>query len=88
MTTTEQPKGRTLTGIVTSDKRTKTVTVQVSRLKMHPKYRKQYKVSAKYHAHDENGEYHTGDRVVIRETRPLSKTKRWIVVEKLAVPNK
>lgn len=84
MTTNEQAKGRTLTGIVTSDKRSKTVTVEVSRLKMHPKYRKQYQVSDKYHAHDEKGEYHTGDKVVIRETRPLSKTKRWVVVSKLS----
>jgi small subunit ribosomal protein S17 len=83
MTTNEQAKGRTLTGIVTSDKRSKTVTVEVSHLKMHPKYRKQYKVSEKYHAHDEKGEYHTGDKVVIRETRPLSKTKRWTVIQKL-----
>jgi len=81
MTTTE-PKGRTLTGTVVSDKMTKTVVVEITRLKMHPKYKKQYKVSARYKAHDEKGEYHTGDRVIIRETRPLSKDKRFVVIAK------
>jgi len=81
MTTTES-KGRTLTGTVVSDKMTKTVVVEITRLKMHPKYKKQYKVSERYKAHDEKGEYHTGDRVIIRETRPLSKDKRFVVVAK------
>jgi small subunit ribosomal protein S17 len=84
MTTTEQPKGRLITGTVVSDKMTKTVVVEVSHLKMHPKYKKQYKVSVRYKAHDEKGEYHVGDRVVIRETRPMSKEKRWIVISKAA----
>ncbi len=83
MTTTEQPKGRTINGIVVSDKMTKTVVVEVSHLKMHPKYKKQFKVSARYKAHDEKGEYHVGDQVVIRETRPMSKEKRWIVTGKV-----
>jgi small subunit ribosomal protein S17 len=61
----------------------KTVIVEVTRLKMHPKYKKQYKVSTRYQAHDADGTYHVGDRVVIAETRPLSKTKRWIVARKL-----
>lgn len=74
---------RTLTGTVVSDKMTKTVVVKVSRLKMHPKYKKQYVVSERYKAHDESGQYHVGDRVVIRETRPLSKEKRWEVIEKV-----
>jgi small subunit ribosomal protein S17 len=82
MTTNAQPAGRTLTGTVVSDKMIKTVVVEVSRLKMHPKYKKQYKVSARYKAHDEQREYHTGDRVIIREVRPLSKDKRWAVVGK------
>lgn len=81
MTTTES-KGRTLTGTVVSDKMTKTVVVEITRLKMHPKYKKQYKVSERYKAHDEKGEYHTGDRVIIRETRPLSKEKRFVVEAK------
>ncbi len=80
---TVQPKNRTLTGIVVSDKMTKTVVVEVLRLKKDAKYQKYYKVSTRYKAHDEAGAYHTGDRVVIRETRPLSKDKRWIVVSKL-----
>lgn len=82
MTTTVQPKARTIIGTVVSDKMIKTVVVEVSRLKMHPKYKKQYKVSARYKAHDEERQYHVGDRVVIRETRPLSKEKRWVVESK------
>lgn len=74
--------GRVLTGTVVSDKMTKTVVVQISRLKMHPKYKKQYKVSARYQAHDEENAYHVGDRVVIREARPLSKMKRWVVISR------
>ena len=73
---------RTLTGTIVSDKMQKTVVVEVTRLKMHPLYKKQYKVTTRYKAHDEKGEYHTGDRVVISETRPLSKTKRWVVQKK------
>jgi len=80
-------KGRTLKGTVVSDKMTKTVVVEVARLKKNPKYKKYYKVSARYKAHDEKGEYHTGDIVFIRESRPLSKTKRWVVTEKLETKN-
>lgn len=79
---TNKPAGRTLKGTVVSDKMTKTVVVQIMRLKMNQKYKKQFKVTTRYKAHDEKGEYHTGDRVIIRETRPLSKDKRWIVVSK------
>lgn len=74
---------RTLTGTVVSDKMTKTVVVRVTRLKKDAKYQKYFKVSARYQAHDEKGEYHTGDTVVIRETRPMSKQKRWIVIGKV-----
>jgi small subunit ribosomal protein S17 len=81
-TPTEQPKGRTLKGTVVSDKMTKTVVVEVLRLKRNEKYKKYFKVSARYSAHDEQGQFHTGDVVTIRETRPLSKTKRWVVVGK------
>jgi len=84
-TSTAQPKKtRTLEGIVVSDKMTKTVVVEVSRLKKNQKYQKYFKVSAKYKAHDEKGEYHTGDRVVISETRPMSREKRWIVTSKIS----
>lgn len=84
---TEQPKHRTLKGTVVSDKMTKTVVVEVLRLKKNPLYKKYFKVSTRYKAHDEKGEYHTGDLVVIQETRPLSRTKRWIVIEKLKAQN-
>ena len=66
---------KTLTGIVTSDVRDITITVTVTSRETHPLYGKQYTVSRKYTAHDENNEAHIGDRVRIVETRPLSKTK-------------
>lgn len=66
---------KTLTGIVTSDVRDKTITVTVTSRETHPLYGKQYTVSRKYTAHDENNEAHIGDRVRIVETCPLSKTK-------------
>ena len=71
-----------LKGIVVSDKMTKTVVVSVTRLKKHPKYKKYYKVTKRFKAHDEKGEYRVGDKVVIQETRPMSKDKRWKVVGK------
>lgn len=74
---------RTLTGIVISDKMSKTVVVRVDRLKKHPKYERRYRVSKKYKAHDEKGEFHTGDKVHIEETRPLSRDKRWRVLKKI-----
>jgi small subunit ribosomal protein S17 len=73
---------RKLKGVVVSDKMQKTVVVAVERLKLHPKYKKYFKVTKKLKAHDEKGEYHVGDKVIIEETRPLSKDKRWKVVEK------
>ena len=72
-----------LTGIVISDKMEKTVVVSVESIKEHPKYKRRYKMHKKYKAHDENQQYHTGDKVVIEETRPLSKDKNWIVIEKI-----
>ena len=71
------------TGVVVSDQNDKTVTVLVERQFAHPLYTKQVKRTKKYRAHDENNEFQTGDVVRIRETRPLSKTKRWRVVELL-----
>ena len=68
-------------GTVVSDKADKTVTVLVERRFAHPLYGKGVARSKKYHAHDENNEYRVGDKVRIVETRPLSKTKRWRVVE-------
>ncbi len=73
---------RQLKGIVISDKMKKTAVVRVERVKKHPKYKRRYKVHKKYKAHDEKEEYKTGDRVVIKECRPLSKDKRWRVIKK------
>ncbi|KKU22052.1 MAG: 30S ribosomal protein S17 [Candidatus Nomurabacteria bacterium GW2011_GWA1_46_11] len=79
--TTKESRGRTLQGVVVSDKMTKTVVVSVSRFVKHPLYGKYYKVSKKYKAHDENNKYKTGDKVVIVETKPISKDKKFRVVE-------
>lgn len=70
---------RTLVGKVVSDKRSKTVTVLVESRVKHPLYGKIVGQSRKYHAHDETGEYKMGDTVEIAESRPLSKTKNWVV---------
>ncbi len=72
-----------LTGIVVSDKMQKTVVVKVERIKEHPKYKRRYKIHRKYKAHDENKEFHMGDKVVIEETKPISKDKRWVVLRKI-----
>ena len=74
---------RKLKGIVVSDKMQKTVVVAVSRQKEHPKYKKRYIVTNKYKAHDEKNQYHIGDQVIILATRPLSKEKRWVVINKI-----
>ncbi len=71
---------RRLKGVVLSDKMDKTVVVGVEVLKEHPKYKKRYKSSTRYKAHDEGNEAKEGDRVVIEETRPMSKDKRWRLV--------
>jgi small subunit ribosomal protein S17 len=72
---------RTLTGTVVSDKMDKTVTVLVERKVKHPLLGKILSVSKKYHAHDENNEFHQGDLVAIEECRPLAKTKNWRVTK-------
>ncbi len=72
---------RTLTGTVVSDKMDKTVTVLVERKVKHPLLGKILSVSKKYHAHDENNEFHAGDVVAIEECRPLAKTKSWRVAK-------
>ena len=77
-------KPRTKKGVIVSDKMAKTVVVEVTRLKKHEKYRKYYKVTTRFKAHDEENKHHTGDKVVIQETRPISKDKRWIVVDKVS----
>jgi len=73
------PKRR-LKGIVLSDKMDKTIVVGVDVLKEHPKYKKRYKSSSRYKAHDEKNEAKEGDRVTIEEMRPLSKEKRWRLI--------
>jgi small subunit ribosomal protein S17 len=71
---------KTLTGIVTSDKADKTITITVASRETHPIYGKQYTVTRKYTSHDENNEAHQGDRVTIKEVRPISKTKAFTLV--------
>jgi len=70
-----------LKGTIISDKMQKTVVVRVDLLKKHPKYQKYFRRSKKFKAHDEKGEYKAGDLVIIQETKPTSKDKRWRVVE-------
>ncbi len=72
---------RTLTGVVSSDKRDKTITVEITSRETHPIYKKQYSKTRKYTAHDANNEAHEGDVVMIAETRPISKTKTWTLVK-------
>mgnify|MGYP003591439423 CR=1 FL=1 len=84
MTETDTKQDRNLrktrTGVVVSDRASKTIVVKVDRRKAHPKYHKVVTVSKKYYAHDENSEAKIGDTVEITETRPLSKLKRWRLV--------
>ncbi|MBK8443867.1 MAG: 30S ribosomal protein S17 [Sphingobacteriales bacterium] len=72
---------KTRVGIVTSNKADKTITVSIERKERHPLYGKFIKKTKKFHAHDEKNECNEGDTVRITETRPLSKTKRWRLVE-------
>ncbi len=78
-TQTPAESQRTLVGRVVSDKRAKTVTVLVERRVTHDLYGKIVGKSRKYHAHDEKGEFKLGDTVEIAESRPISKTKSWVV---------
>jgi small subunit ribosomal protein S17 len=78
-----QPRARrkARTGVVVSDRMDKTVVVRIDTAMRHPLYRKTVRRSSKLTAHDEDGRAHLGDTVRVMETRPLSKTKRWRVVE-------
>lgn len=76
-TTAARTRRKTRVGIVSSDKMTKTITVQVKGRKAHPLYGKTIPFTTKFHAHDEKNDAHVGDLVEIMETRPLSKTKNW-----------
>jgi small subunit ribosomal protein S17 len=85
MSSSPLPKNiRKREGIVVSDKMAKTRVVAVSRLKKHPRYMKYQKLTTRFKAHDEENAYHVGDKVVIEETRPMSKEKRWKIIEKRA----
>ena len=77
----ERNMRKTRTGIVVSDKMDKTVVIAIKDNVRHPLYGKTVKRTSKIHAHDEKNECGIGDRVAVMETRPLSKTKRWRVVE-------
>ena len=74
-------KRKTLVGVVTSDRMDKTVIVSVNRLVLHPVYKKYVRKRKKVKAHDERNACHIGDKVLLIETRPLSKDKRWRVKE-------
>jgi small subunit ribosomal protein S17 len=83
MSTDEKTTGRrVLIGRVVSDKMDKTVTVQVTKKVKHPRYHKFVSRTQTYKAHDENNQCQVNDEVMIQESRPLSRTKRWIVIER------
>lgn len=77
----ERKQRKVRTGLVVSDKMDRTVIVNVETTVRHPLYGKIYKRNSKLHAHDETNDAKTGDRVRVVETRPISKTKRWRIVE-------
>jgi small subunit ribosomal protein S17 len=79
----ERPRGqrKVRTGVVVSDKMDKTVVIRIEQSVRHPVYHKTIRRTAKLTAHDEKGDAHVGDTVRVMETRPLSKTKRWRVIE-------
>ena len=78
---TDRNDRKTRMGTVVSDKMEKTVVVAVERLVQHSLYEKSVRQTVKFKAHDENNDSHVGDKVKIMETRPISKDKRWRVVE-------
>lgn len=74
---------RVLKGVVVSDKMQKTAIVEILRLRKHPKYKKYVKITERYKAENPENQYHNGDKVLIAETRPLSKEKRWTITSKI-----
>lgn len=84
----KQISKRKLSGVVVSDKMDKTVVVNIDRMKKHSRYLKYYRISKRFKAHDEDNQYKVGDVVVIEESRPMSKEKRWVVIKKLETTNK
>lgn len=81
MKTQNQTIKRQFSGVVVSDKMDKTIVVKVDSLKVHPTYNKRYVSSKKFKVHDEKNAAHTGQTVVFEECRPLSRDKRWRLVE-------
>jgi small subunit ribosomal protein S17 len=77
----ERGRRKVRTGVVVSDARDKTVTIEIRNAIRHPIYRKTVRSTTRLHAHDEQNDARTGDTVRVMETRPLSKTKRWRVIE-------
>ncbi|EFM26147.1 MAG: 30S ribosomal protein S17 [Peptoniphilus duerdenii] len=77
----ERNHRKTIIGTVVSDKMDKTITVAIETFVAHPIYKKRFKKTSKFKAHDENNECQVGDKVKLMETRPLSKDKRWRLVE-------
>ena len=69
--------------MIVSDKMNKTAVVEVEELKLHPNYRKYYRVSKKFKAHNPDNRFKEGEKVLIEETRPLSKEKRWSIIKKV-----
>ncbi len=91
MTQEIQSQGKTLTGVVVSNKMDKTIVVLIERKVKHPQYGKYISRRSKIHAHDEKNECSIGDEVTVRECRPLSKTKSWMlthIVKKVSVAEK
>jgi small subunit ribosomal protein S17 len=78
-----QGKQKSRSGVVVSDRAAKTITVRVDVAHRHRRYDKVVRTSSTIHAHDESGEAHIGDTVLVRESRPLSRTKRWRLIEVL-----
>lgn len=74
-----------LKGTIISNKMKKTVVVRVEEMKQHPKYRRRFKAHKNYKAHDEKEEYRIGDKVIIEECRPISKEKKWKVIEAITI---
>lgn len=74
---------RKLKGEVVSDKMQKTAVVAILRLKKHPKYKKYFKVTKRFKVHNPDNQFHVGDKVIIEESRPLSKEKRWVIIGKI-----
>jgi len=75
-------KGRVLKGVIVSDKMQKTAVIAVTRLKKHPKIRKYYKITTRFKVHNENNQYKLGNKVMIQETKPMSRDKRWVIIGK------